>query len=317
MKPKKNITYERYLFKQAKPKDGESSVNYVTRLKRLGESCEYADLNTEIKDHFIHTCTSSSLQKKLLREDTLTLEILLKVARNEEISLSQANEMKNPNDESIEELNRVRGKFNNRHKNEQENNCRNCGEKFFPGHLRQSVKYVTNVEKKIIYRQFVYHRNMAKIINDTVEIDRTRKRANQVQQNASDGSISEEESEKEHSLFSVENNKVLNSVTNYAKILVENVPIKLMIDTGCTTNVIDRETFSKIKSKYLNIVLKISKTKLYPYASQPVKVVGKFNALFETKKQMCSSVIYVIDKQKIWKSIGYRHRKTIETSNNR
>ncbi|XP_057302733.1 uncharacterized protein LOC130636899 [Hydractinia symbiolongicarpus] len=74
-KPKKNITYERYLFKQTKPKDGESSVNYVTRLKRLGESCQYADLNTEIKDHFIHTCTSSSLQKKLLREDTLTLEI--------------------------------------------------------------------------------------------------------------------------------------------------------------------------------------------------------------------------------------------------
>lgn len=65
-------------------------------------------------------------QKKLLREDALTMDILLKLARNEEISLSQANEMKNPTDESIEEqvnqddsieaLNCVRGKFNYRYK---------------------------------------------------------------------------------------------------------------------------------------------------------------------------------------------------------
>ncbi|XP_057298881.1 uncharacterized protein K02A2.6-like [Hydractinia symbiolongicarpus] len=174
--------------------------------------------------------------------------------------------------------------------------CYECGKKNHLSAVCLSSKHGQNYQR--------HHRDF--------NCDRTRKRGNQVQENASNSSISEEESENEHSLFSVENNKVLNSVTNCAKILVENVPIKLMIDTGCTTSVIDRETFSKLESKNLNVVLKSSKTKLYPYASQPVKVVGKFNALFETKKQMCSSVICVIDKQKAGNLLGIDTAKQLK-----
>ena len=80
-KPRKNISYERYLFKQEKQLIDESSNVYVTRVKRLGGTCEFPDLSTEIKDHFIVTCRSNSLRKKLLREENLDLERLLKIAR--------------------------------------------------------------------------------------------------------------------------------------------------------------------------------------------------------------------------------------------
>ena len=63
-KPKKNITYERYLFKQVKQSSDESSSNYVTCLRRMAESCEFADVSVEIRDHFIVTCVSNYLRKK-------------------------------------------------------------------------------------------------------------------------------------------------------------------------------------------------------------------------------------------------------------
>lgn len=52
-----------------------------------------------------------------------------------------------------------------------------------------------------------------------------------------------------------------------------------MADTGCRTNVIDREKFSKIKSLNLNIVLKRFLKKICSYALQSVKVVDKFSVL--------------------------------------
>ena len=39
--PKINITFERYVFKKASQEEAESASNYVTRLRRLGETCEY------------------------------------------------------------------------------------------------------------------------------------------------------------------------------------------------------------------------------------------------------------------------------------
>ena len=55
-KPIKNIMYERYLFKQTKQKKNENSSNYITRLRRLAETCEFNDANIEIRDQFIVHC---------------------------------------------------------------------------------------------------------------------------------------------------------------------------------------------------------------------------------------------------------------------
>ena len=64
--PKKNLSYERYLFKKAQQETVEDTATYITRLKRLSDSCEYNDAKIEIRDHFIATCKSTKLRKKLL-----------------------------------------------------------------------------------------------------------------------------------------------------------------------------------------------------------------------------------------------------------
>ena len=155
-KPKKNITYERYLFKQVKQSSDESSSNYVTRLRRMAETCEFADVSVGIKDNLIVTCASNYLRKKLLRDTELNLEKLLVIARSEEIAKSQAEHM----DKKVEKsdvLNTLRKqekykqvsyptgsshqrdkrKNSYQNKNFQSNNkCRHCGDNFHQGHLK-------------------------------------------------------------------------------------------------------------------------------------------------------------------------------------
>ena len=48
-RPKKNITYERYIFKEAKQKQHETAMYYVTRLRSLAESCSFHNLSESVK----------------------------------------------------------------------------------------------------------------------------------------------------------------------------------------------------------------------------------------------------------------------------
>ena len=79
--PKKNITFERYMFKQTSQEEEESASKYVARLRRLADMCDYATrIDEEIRDQFIFNCFSDSLRQKLLRTENLTLQKLLEIA---------------------------------------------------------------------------------------------------------------------------------------------------------------------------------------------------------------------------------------------
>ncbi len=85
--PSKNIPYNRHLFRQETLAEGESIAQYVTRLRQLGESCEFGDhLNDFIRDQVIEKCSSKSLRTRLLAEKDLTLAKLLDVAQAKEAS---------------------------------------------------------------------------------------------------------------------------------------------------------------------------------------------------------------------------------------
>lgn len=73
-----NKRYERVLFRQINQEARESSDNFVTRLRKLAESCDFHDVEDAIVDQFIEKCCSSSLRRKLLQEQDLTLEKLCK-----------------------------------------------------------------------------------------------------------------------------------------------------------------------------------------------------------------------------------------------
>ena len=87
---KKNVPYERSIFHQQKQKSGETIDNYVTKLRKLAQYCEYGpNLNDEIRDQVIAKCTSSKLRKRLLQETDLNLEKLQRIGGAMEQSISQ------------------------------------------------------------------------------------------------------------------------------------------------------------------------------------------------------------------------------------
>jgi hypothetical protein len=86
-KPQRNIPFERHMFIQATQDPSEMMDTYVTRLKRLAQTCDYGTLSDEmIRDQVLEKCYSTRLRCRLLREETLTLDVILRIARALEAS---------------------------------------------------------------------------------------------------------------------------------------------------------------------------------------------------------------------------------------
>jgi hypothetical protein len=93
-KPQKNIPFERHMFRQATQDPSETMDTYVTRLKRLVQTCDYGTLSNEmIRDQVLEKCYSTRLRPRLLREETLTLDVILRIARALEASDRQAQQI--------------------------------------------------------------------------------------------------------------------------------------------------------------------------------------------------------------------------------
>ena len=90
--PQANTTYEVYNFRQTKQKEGESLDSFHTRLRQLTKTCEFSDVDKEIKEHIILKCSSSSLRRRALRENPM-LEGLLKLGRALELTEKQAKDV--------------------------------------------------------------------------------------------------------------------------------------------------------------------------------------------------------------------------------
>ncbi len=60
--PKKNVAYERHIFRQATQKRDETVDNFIVRLKKLSVSCEFPDgtVSDQIRDQVIETCARTN-----------------------------------------------------------------------------------------------------------------------------------------------------------------------------------------------------------------------------------------------------------------
>ena len=133
--PKKNIDYEIFQFRQAIQQSGETVDQYATRLRKLAAHCEFEKVDNEIKPTIIQNCSSKSLRRYALREEKLTLELLLNKARALEVSESQATGMEqtlNHSEKTVERANFVKGNRNSSpkkpfHVSRSPGKCKHCG----------------------------------------------------------------------------------------------------------------------------------------------------------------------------------------------
>lgn len=89
-----NPTFERHIFRQLTPQQGESGTQFATRLRHQGNLCEFGtQLDDHIRDQLVATVRDATLQRQLLSESKLTLSKTLEMFRIFETSSSQSSEM--------------------------------------------------------------------------------------------------------------------------------------------------------------------------------------------------------------------------------
>ena len=95
--PKKNLTFERSKFRAAVQREGQGFMDYITELKELRAGCEFENYTEDsaVIDQFIERCSSAKLRKHLLGVADLTMDVLMTVARGEELSDKRAEVMEN------------------------------------------------------------------------------------------------------------------------------------------------------------------------------------------------------------------------------
>jgi len=90
-KPRKNVTYERFILLTRKQKENEKIDDFVKDLRTLAESCEYGNLkNSIIKDAFVLGVLDNKIRENLLKDCDLDLESAITIARASEKAKEQS-----------------------------------------------------------------------------------------------------------------------------------------------------------------------------------------------------------------------------------
>ncbi|XP_053376976.1 uncharacterized protein K02A2.6-like [Mercenaria mercenaria] len=102
-KPKKNIAYERHIFRCEIQRESETVEQFSTRLKHLALTCEYGDIKDDmIRDQIVDKCQSHELRRKFLTVEDLKLPKLLDIARAYEGACARAEKIENPSSTPVE-----------------------------------------------------------------------------------------------------------------------------------------------------------------------------------------------------------------------
>ena len=88
--PKKNETYERYVFHSRKQLQGEPIEQFVTDLKLKAQTCQFDNLrDSMIRDRLVLGVSSQRVRERLLREDDLDLDKAVKICQAAEATEKQ------------------------------------------------------------------------------------------------------------------------------------------------------------------------------------------------------------------------------------
>jgi hypothetical protein len=87
--PKPNPTVQRHLFRRASQTATESVDAFQARLQTMASKCDFHDVDREVCDQIINTCTSQKLRLKGL-QGNLSLSDLLTLARSMEAAQTNA-----------------------------------------------------------------------------------------------------------------------------------------------------------------------------------------------------------------------------------
>ena len=90
---KLNEPYERHVFRSMAQQYRETVSQFIARLRKQAQNCNFVNPDVDIRDQVIDKCRSSELRKKLMAKEHLTLQKVQEVARSMEAVDLQAKKM--------------------------------------------------------------------------------------------------------------------------------------------------------------------------------------------------------------------------------
>jgi len=277
--PQKNRRYEVFCFRQAKQEQGESLEKFHTRLRSLAETCEFENPDFEIEEQIIIAGTSSRIRKNALKDPKYTLKDMLLDGRRSETSQFQAREIESQ-DALTATAHHV--KTQSIADKTKQQRCGYCGGQFpHKGTCPARGKECNKCGKLNHY---------ASVCRGGKPCKRQNKRTKDIKpleaDNENDSSASDDY------LYSLANSSLsYRKETPKTKVTVAGHKFAITVDTGASINVMDQETFLKLKG----ISLHKTNVKAYTYnATKPVRFLGKFDALVETRRRCTTCTFYVV-----------------------
>ncbi|KAL7851936.1 hypothetical protein SRHO_G00177210 [Serrasalmus rhombeus] len=95
--PKKNETYERYVFRSRTQQQHEPFDNFLTDLKLKAQTCNFDTLrDSMIRDQIVFGVSDKKMRERLLREAELTLEGAIKICQASELAVQHVKTFNEP-----------------------------------------------------------------------------------------------------------------------------------------------------------------------------------------------------------------------------
>ena len=291
--PKKNIPYERPVFRSTAQNLGEKIDKYLTRLKMLASSCDFADVEVEIRDQVIEKCNSGVLRTRFLREPDIKLADILAIGRAFEASEQQAPKIEEPINS---EVNKLRGRYARKSMNYDKKDkkydhgknfpksnsssaifCTRCGQS---NHLANNcmitkAKTCNSCHKPGHFSKMCRSKNKRPAVQSlrvrSVEVDNVNENLQTEQPAISYVKLSEIT---DFDSDSVESFSLNTSDSSKWVLQINGFDVKVLIDSGSGVNLSSMSVFDEIKRS--NDVIFPTKIKIYAYNSkEPLKVIGE------------------------------------------
>ena len=282
--PKPSVTMQRYKFNTRTRTVGESIATYVAALRELAQHCEFKEtLSDMLRDRLVCGVNHKGITNRLLAEKDLTFDKALELAQAMESAERDTQHLQStqqqPQDVHHSAVPQKTPKNQSAPRGVPQMPCYRCGGNHPPTRckFKEAVCHACKKRGHIVRvcrSKGVQRRPPRKTYYVEEEED---------QETPGDGT---------YSLFAVRNqacDPILRDVC------INQVPIKMELDTGAAVSVITQRTYQKIAQQNRIQPLQHSDLKLKSYSGETIPVLGCVPVVVRHRQQECELFVHVVD----------------------